>query len=264
MPPSFFDFDLGPDGTVVFAAGKPGGIVSDFDWFSAADPRPHPIPVSVWAGRPELAGNLVAVHRKRPDDLAVVRLDGRVVDSFERDRVAITHIAFNGHRLAWSGFESFGKPPNVRLGLASLVTEKFPRPPGPPDVVEGLVVKPKRFVAARRARSSRRSRAARVRYSVDRPARARVRIERALRGRRTRRGCRRAHRRVPRRRRCTAWARVTTTPAAETLGPVVRRLSGRIGRRVLRPGRYRLTVLATLSRGTVTRPERTGFRVLRR
>jgi hypothetical protein len=264
-PASFFDFDLGPDGTVVFAAGNTnGGKASNFDWLSPADPRPHPIPVSVWAGRPELAGNLVAVHRRRPDDLAVVGLDGRVVDVFERERIVLPKIAFNGRRLAWSGTEFFGQPSEARLGLSSLVTEEFPRPPGPPDVIERLAVTPKRFVAGRRPRSSRRPRVARVRYSVTRPARSRVRIERAIPGRRTRRGCRKARRRVPRRRRCTAWARVTTTAAAETLGTVARGLSGRVGGRVLRPGRYRLTVLATLSKGTAARPERTGFRVLRR
>jgi hypothetical protein len=263
-PSSFVDFDLGSDGTVVFAAGKPGGRVSNFGWLSAADPRPHPIPVSVHNGRPELAGNLVAVHRRHPDDLAVVGLDGRVVDVFERERIVLPTIAFNGRRLAWSGMENFEQLPKFRLGPRSLLTEEFPRPPGQPDVIERLAVRPKRFVTGLRPRSSRRRGVARVTYSVTRPARSRVRIERALPGRRTRRGCRKARRRVPRRRRCTAWARVTTTAGGQTAGTVVRTLSGRVGGRVLRPGRYRLTVLARLSRGTAARPERTGFRVLRR
>jgi hypothetical protein len=265
-PSSWVDFDLGPDGTLVFVAGDiPDHRVTHFSWLSAADPEPHAIPVRVWGGPLALAGNLVAVHRREPDDLAVVDLSGRVVDVFERERVEGAQIAFNGRRLAWNGAEHFGEGNNSRLPLAALVTERFPRPPaGLPDVVDGLTVSPRRLTAPRRAHSSARRRVARVRYTLLRPARATVRVERALRGRRTRSGCRKAARRVARRHRCIRWKRVTGLPAAEELGPVTRRLPVRAGRRPLSVGRYRLTVLSRLSRGSPARPERTGFRVLRR
>ena len=273
---AWIQFDLDRDGTVVFSAGGPPsklpwdpGFGQEkaplFAWWPASGTAPRLVPVEATGGggagtRLSLAGGLVALRLLNPLAVAVVDLTGHVVDIVDRERIHTSSAAFNGRRLAWEGEERFG---GARLW--SVVTDVFPRPPPPPPaVVDSPRVVPSTFRVASRGSAARRRRGARVRYGLRRPASSRILIERARPGRRVRGRCRRASRRLRRRRRCTRWVQAGIVSGSGALGQVEQPFSGKIGRRALRPGRYRATVLATLSRGTAARPARTAFRIVRR
>jgi hypothetical protein len=90
-------------------------------------------------------------------------------------------------------------------------------------------------------------------------------ISRAGKGRRRGKKCVRATRKNRRAKRCTLYTRVrpslTRTAAAGTTAVP---FSGRIGRRALKPGKYRLSVVVTDAAGNRSKPRRAGFRVVRR
>jgi hypothetical protein len=102
-----------------------------------------------------------------------------------------------------------------------------------------------RRTALRAQRGRRAGRGTVFRYSVSEPARVTIRIDRRVRRGRYRRAGRTLVRNVP-------------------AGRVRTRFSGRIGRRALRPGRYRATVRATDGAGLRSNPRRVTFRVVRR
>ena len=64
---------------------------------------------------------------------------------------------------------------------------------------------------------------------------------------------------------CTRYVAVgTTTVRGRVTGRVNRRFSGRVRRRALRPGAYRLQVTAIDAALNNSRPATTGFRIARR
>lgn len=84
-------------------------------------------------------------------------------------------------------------------------------------------------------------------YTLSEPARVTIQIGRRVQGKRR-----------PRK-----FKRVGAFAAAGSAGPNLRRFSGRIGKRRLKPGRYRATLIATDSAGNVSLPTQVSFRVLR-
>lgn len=138
--------------------------------------------------------------------------------------------------------------------------------------VTRLRVKPRRFRVGRRrtARVAARRRARRripvgtkFGFTVSEPARVSLRIERVGPGRQLRRGCVRPRRRFRRRRRCRRYRHIFTLKRTVRQGRTRMRFTGRVGRRALRPGLYRVTVRARNASGKLSGRKRAGFRVVR-
>jgi hypothetical protein len=103
-------------------------------------------------------------------------------------------------------------------------------------------------------------------YLLSEAARVSFTIERRTIGRRVRGSCRKLSRRNLRRRRCVRWVRVRGFAFAEdgVQGANSTPFTGRIGRRALRPGRYRASARATDPAGNRSALRRVSFRVVRR
>jgi hypothetical protein len=132
--------------------------------------------------------------------------------------------------------------------------------------IRTLRVKPRRFRAGRRAtpRSARRKRArrgARIVMRISEAARVRFTIQRARPGRRRGKRCVAPKRARPGAKRCVRWKRRGTLRRKAAEGRNRYRFSGRIGKRALRPGRYRIRAVATDADRNRSRPRRAPFRI---
>jgi DNA-binding beta-propeller fold protein YncE len=152
-----------------------------------------------------------------------------------------------------------------------------PQPPAADTTaasVSGFSLTRKRFRVARQATAVSARAAARrrpaprgsaFRFALSEQATARIAIERALPGRRVGTRCRKPSRTLQGRRRCTRYTRAgTLTRASLQAGQNTVKFSGRIGRRALKPGRYRVTIIATDAAGNRSKPRRATFTVVRR
>lgn len=111
-------FDLDKRGRVAFMAGvEPEMRTRIVGWASPAHPTVHRLRHQARA-LPAIAGGLIALQR--PGDYAVLDLNGKVVDVFERKR---THgggvIAFDGRRLAWTGMSRLRRSPFTRWDVVT-------------------------------------------------------------------------------------------------------------------------------------------------
>ena len=118
------------------------------------------------------------------------------------------------------------------------------------------------FRTAARA-AVRRPRGTRFRYRLSEHATVRIAIERRARGRRVGRRCRPPSRRLNGRRPCVRYVRMGVLRASGKAGRNTLSFRGRIGRRALRPGRYRARATATDPAGNVSAERRATFRVVR-
>ena len=146
---------------------------------------------------------------------------------------------------------------------------------GPPDTTRprflSAALRPTVFAVNRRGRAevpvaAAAKRGTTFRYRLSENARVVFTIARALPGRRVGRACRKPTARNRTRPRCTRYVRVRGGRFAATAraGANRKRFSGRIGRRALKPGRYRASLVATDAAGNASRPpKRLAFRVVR-
>jgi hypothetical protein len=118
------------------------------------------------------------------------------------------------------------------------------------------------FRPAARA-AARRPRGTRFRYRLSEEATVRISIARRALGRRVGRRCRPPSRRLSGRRRCVRYVRVGVLRASGKAGANKLRFTGRIGRRALRPGRYRARATATDLAGNIGAERHLTFRVVR-
>jgi sugar lactone lactonase YvrE len=111
--------------------------------------------------------------------------------------------------------------------------------------------------------TSRARRAVNFRYRLSEAATVAIRIDRALRGRRVGRGCRRpGRRRLARGGPCTRWRWAATLRQNGVPGANSRRFSGRVRGRLLRPGRYRAIAVAVDGVGNRSVARRVRLRVV--
>ena len=145
-------------------------------------------------------------------------------------------------------------------------------PAAAPDLVRPLVTSarfsPRRFRVGRRSTrliSGRRTpRGSRLRWRLSEAADVRIRVERGLRGRRSRGRCRRPTRALRRKPRCTRFRRVRTLQRNNLkAGLVSMRFTGRFRGRALRPGPYRAVIVAFDEAGNRSLVKRAGFRIVR-
>jgi hypothetical protein len=127
-------------------------------------------------------------------------------------------------------------------------------------------VKPRRFRATGgRASAARRARrGARLRFRVSKAATVTVVVLRANRGRKAGGRCRKQTRANRRGRPCTRWGGVGNLSFNGKKGLNRPRFSGRLNRKRLRVGRYRLVAVASDANGARSRTKRTAFRIVRR
>jgi hypothetical protein len=146
------------------------------------------------------------------------------------------------------------------------------QPAGPPGdtarpQVSKLGLRPSSFAALRRGPSAvaAASKGARVSYRLSEAATATFRVERARPGRRVGRKCVRPTRRNKARRRCTRYVALRGSfSRAAGAGPNRFRFTGRLRGKKLRPGRYRLVLVAKDAVGNRSNAKRASFRIVRR
>jgi hypothetical protein len=127
--------------------------------------------------------------------------------------------------------------------------------------ISGLRLTRRRFAVGPRPTPlvARARRGSELRFSLSEPARVRIRIERLITGHRRRGRClTRAHSG----RRCTIEQPVGTLTRTLPAGAARIPFSGRLGRKRLRPGRYRLTATATDAAGNRSRPAAATFTIM--
>lgn len=132
--------------------------------------------------------------------------------------------------------------------------------------IRDLRVTPRKFRAAGKAKATakRPPVGTKIRYRLTAAADVQFAVQRKTTGRRAGGRCGKPTRANRGGKRCVRWVnaggfRHRGVPA----GDVSRRFSGRIGRRALKPGRYRLTAIAATAMGSKSNPSLTTFVVSR-
>ena len=101
-------------------------------------------------------------------------------------------------------------------------------------------------------------------YSLSEPARVVITIESKQKGRKVGRSCRKPSRSNRKRKRCIRWVRTGAFAHQSAAGANTKRFSGRIGRKALKPGSYRASLVATDAAGNASAAKRLTFKVVRR
>jgi len=138
-----------------------------------------------------------------------------------------------------------------------------------PPVLSSASLRPKVFAAARSRSSKPRAgakpssrRGTTVRYRLSEEARVAFRFERKTLGRRVGGRCRRTTDRNRSRRPCSRYRPAGSFTRESRVGKNRKRFSGRIRRKKLRPGRYRVTLRARDASGNRSRRRRLAFRMV--
>jgi hypothetical protein len=103
-----------------------------------------------------------------------------------------------------------------------------------------------------------------IRYSLSEAAAVTVAIDQAVAGRKRGGKCRRANRSRKRGRRCTSYRSVGKFAFSSKAGANSKPFSGKLGRKSLAAGRYRLRLSAVDAAGNRSKPRQVKFRVVRR
>ena len=101
------------------------------------------------------------------------------------------------------------------------------------------------------------------RYSLSEAAGVTFTVQRRGRGRRVGRSCKKPTRANRKRRKCTRYTRVGAFRHQGAAGSNSKRFSGKIGRKALRPGRYRALLVAVDAAGNRSAERRVRFRVVK-
>ncbi len=151
-------------------------------------------------------------------------------------------------------------------------------PPGPPGDTPTADTQPPAFLSASirpatfavnlRGRretpvATRTRKGTTFRFRLSEDARVVFAIQRAKPGRRVKRRCVKPTRSNRSRPKCTRFVAAGRFAVNATAGANVKKFSGRIGRRALKPGRYRATLRATDAAGNSSARKRLKFRVVR-
>lgn len=127
-----------------------------------------------------------------------------------------------------------------------------------------FVVKGSRVSATARKKRRKRKLGTAFRYRLDRAASVSFTIQRRTRGRRVGGKCRTKTKKNARRKPCTLYKASGKLRHRGKAGRNVKRFSGRLRRRALRPGRYRAVAVATTNDRFKSATRRVSFRVVRR
>jgi hypothetical protein len=130
-------------------------------------------------------------------------------------------------------------------------------------LVGGFRAAPSLFAVARAGTpvAARLARGTRFRYTLTEQARVTLKIQRALPGRRVRGKCVRPSQRLTRAKRCIRYRTVGALTRNANSGTSSTSFTGRLGKRALRPGRYRALITATDTAGNRSAPRSARFRI---
>jgi len=173
----------------------------------------------------------------------------------------VTAVDALGNAVSQSGTVQVGTPPGPaiaapRLTNASLTYRRF-RVGRRSTPLRGTAQ------AAARRRASAVPVGTTFRFTLDHPANVRIGFARQTRGVRNRAGdCVRPSRRLAGRRRCRLFVPDGTLVRSASQGAIRVPFSGRVGRRALRPGRYRAGLTAAIG-GRSAKPTVLTFRIVR-
>jgi hypothetical protein len=135
-------------------------------------------------------------------------------------------------------------------------------------VFSAASLSPKVFAVNRKARgevavSARKpKRGTTFHYTLSEAGRVVFTVERATPGRKVGGSCRKPTRSNRHKRRCTRYVRAGRFAQLSAAGANTRRFSGKIGRRALKSGSYRVTLVATDATGNASRAKRLSFKVV--
>lgn len=162
---------------------------------------------------------------------------------------------------------------NQSTATRSIVVSPAPAAPATADTtppsVTAVSLAHKRFRVGRAATaiSARTKKAVPVgtafRYTLSEAATVTFTIQRAYVGQRSGKRCVEARQAGAKRKRCTYYTRVGVLTRQRPSGKSVTPFSGRIGKRALRPGAYRVLIGATDAAGNASTPKRLAFTIAR-
>jgi hypothetical protein len=101
-------------------------------------------------------------------------------------------------------------------------------------------------------------------YTLSEPARVLFTIEQKLPGRRVGRTCRKPSRKLAHKKACVRFVRRGAFAQDGATGVNRKRWSGKLGKRALKPGSYRVTLTAKDPAGNVSKVKRLKFKIVRR
>jgi len=119
-------------------------------------------------------------------------------------------------------------------------------------------ITPRKFPVKRGKRGG-----ARFRYTLSEDAGVVFTIARVMPGRKVGKRCVKPRRSNARKRPCKRYVRVGRFTAQGRKGANTKKFTGRIGRRILKPGAYRATLAAQDAAGNRSKPKRLTFRIIR-
>lgn len=179
------------------------------------------------------------------------------------------HITAGLGNTLWVSLETAGKVARIS-GLEPPIPAQPVSSIGP--VVSKLRLSAKRFrvgkartpVAAQKRRGKRAAAGTTIRFRLSEAADVRISFERKAAGRRNGGRCVKPKPRLRSKKLCTRWVKAGKALTRKGLGagPQKAAFSGRIGRRALKPGGYRLTTVATGAAGAKSKPKRVSFTVV--
>jgi Divergent InlB B-repeat domain len=183
------------------------------------------------------------------------------------DQLTLTAAPATGSSFAgWSGGGCSGKGPcTVTMDATKTVTAAFA---DIPPRVTSLGLSRHTFRAASKGSSIARKTTAvgtRVRYRVSKPGKARFTIQRPVKGRRKGHKCVAKTKKNRKAQRCTRYVKLKGSfSRISKAGSNSFRFTGRLRRKKLRPGRYRLVLVATDAAKNKSKPKRAKFRIVLR
>jgi hypothetical protein len=170
----------------------------------------------------------------------------------------------------WSGGGCSGTGPCVvTLSADTTITATFAVPATPDTVaptISAFKIAPPSFAVGRSATpvSARAKRGATFSYRLSEPATATITISRPSPGRRSHGKCKAPSRKLRHAKKCIRFVKVgTLTRKSQPAATNHVKFSGRIGRRALRPGKYRASITATDPAGNRSKAKQLTFKIVR-
>jgi hypothetical protein len=118
-------------------------------------------------------------------------------------------------------------------------------------------------VAAKKKKKKKAPRGTTFTYRLSEDARVVFTIQRIRKGRRVHKKCVKPTKKNRKKKACKRFKRAGRFAQQASAGVNTKRFSGRIGKKKLRPGRYRATLVATDGQGNASKPKRLKFRVVK-
>jgi uncharacterized delta-60 repeat protein len=204
-------------------------------------------------------------------------LDGKVTIPFDGPAQALAAALQPDGRFVIAGIAAVENGTRLRTVLARVLGDQPPGGGGPgggdsgagpgvdrdAPVIGPVTLAPATFAVARRGTATAAARGTTIRYTLSEAAKVTLRFQRVAAGRRVGGACRPITARSHKGRPCRRYVAAGTLRRVGRRGPNRVAFSGKIGRRSLRPGAYRLVVSGVDAAGNRATARPRGFRIVR-